>query len=240
MGRVDVRDNIDWPAASLLGRLPPGGRAVLLDAGTRVAFQPSELLLKQGDQGRRAEHALLLLSGCVKVVAVAENGGRALLAVRVGGDLVGEMALLDGGPRSADVVAASRVEARRIGKTQLTDLIHAHPDVGMAITQVANERLRWANRRRVDFVSVDAPGRIARVLTEIAEAYGEPDPRGIRLGVSLTQEDIASLAGQRLATAERALKKLEDDGMIQRGYRQILIIEPDRLRGGLDHRQKPY
>jgi CRP/FNR family transcriptional regulator, cyclic AMP receptor protein len=121
--------------------------------------------------------------------------------------------------------------SRWIEGAELTRLVGTHPDLGLAITVIANERLRWANRRRVDFVSLTSLERLARVLVEVAEAYGQPGPAGVRVDVSMTQEDIASLAGQRLPTAQRGLRELEEKRLIHRGRRQTLITDLDGLRG---------
>jgi CRP-like cAMP-binding protein len=94
-------------------------------------------------------------------------------------------------------------------------------------------RLRWANQRRLDFQAYDAPTRLARVLVELAAAYGqsEPGPGGGRcvLALALTQSELASLAGLKLATAERALAGLSQSGLVERNYRKLTISDVPKL-----------
>ncbi|WP_254664790.1 cyclic nucleotide-binding domain-containing protein [Streptomyces prasinopilosus] len=89
-----------WPAAGLLGTLPAGTRHQLIRLGRPVRFEGGERLLREGESG---SYAFLLLSGWFKVLATTEDGREALLAVRCGGDIVGELACFDGQPRIATV-----------------------------------------------------------------------------------------------------------------------------------------
>lgn len=222
-----------WPAATILGRLPAAARNVLLDSGTQELFPAGEMLLRQGARG---EFALLLTTGCVKIVSYLENRDDThprrspVLAVRVAGDLIGEMAALDGKPRSATVVTATRVSARRIGKARLTKLIQDHPEIGSAIRFVANERLRWANRRRIDIASEQARVCLARVLIDIAGLYGQPGSDEVTLDVSLTQTDFASLAGVSRSSTEKVFRSLRSDGLIRTGRRRVTITDLTGLR----------
>ncbi|MFP3988666.1 Crp/Fnr family transcriptional regulator [Streptomyces sp. E11-3] len=217
----------EWPARSLLGVLPTPARRELLGLGVAVRFEAGSVLLSEGAHDR---HVLLLLSGFVKVTATAENGENSLLAVRVGGDTVGEMAAMDGAPRSATVTACGPMTARLLQPAVLHDLLMRRPEVSVALTGIVSERLRWANRRRLDFRGYPAKVRLARLLVELVAAYGRPGSGGVVVGCRLTQPDIAALIGAAETTIHKGLRELRDEGLLETGYRSTTVRDLPRLR----------
>lgn len=184
-------------------------------------------MVRQGEDGR---HALLLLAGAAKVVVHTEPGRDVLVAFRSAGDLVGEMAVLEDRPRSASVIAMGPVRARLIHGQELTDLMRRNGEICLAIAWMVSARLRWADRRRVEFVALEAPVRIGRVLVDIVSRYGRATVDGWDLGMSFSQTEIASLAGVALGTVEKALQTMQKDGLLRRYYRRIVITDLARLQ----------
>jgi CRP-like cAMP-binding protein len=184
------------------------------------------VFLRQGEPG---SIVYLLRSGCVKVVG-NEAGREPLLAIRVGGDLVGEMAVLSGKPRSATVTACAKTTASAIQGADLQALLRASSDVAVEVARMISERLRWANELRIDFASLPPRTRVNRVLLTLAETYGQDTGKGRDLGVRLTQEEIASLAGVRLSTAGKALGHLKRSSVVRLGYRRIVVVDLPGLR----------
>ncbi|MET7679099.1 Crp/Fnr family transcriptional regulator [Streptomyces sp. NPDC005423] len=219
-----------WLQSTFLGRLRSTTRAELLGQGTPISYPPHRPLLQQGDESR---HVLLITSGVVKVVASSESGYDMLLAVRIAGDLVGEMAAFEERPRSGTVVACGDVTAQIIQVRTLENFLSRHPDAMRAILHMLCARLRWANRRRIDFRAYDSLTRLARVLAELSQAYAPAtrDGDGTRcdLGVTLTQGELASLAGLALNTAEKSLASLTAMGLVERSYRSITICDVPKL-----------
>ncbi|MFJ6987528.1 MULTISPECIES: Crp/Fnr family transcriptional regulator [unclassified Streptomyces] len=219
-----------WPPSTFLGRLQDSTRAELLSQGTLMSYPPHRVLLQQGDESR---HVLLITGGVVKVVASAESGYDMLLAIRLAGDLVGEMAAFEERPRSGTVIACGDVSARIIQMRALEDFLTRRPDAMRAVLHMLSARLRWANRRRIDFQAYDALTRLARVLAELCQTYAQPardgDGRRYDLGVTLTQKELASLAGLKLTTAEKSLAALTAQGLVERSYRNITICDFPRL-----------
>lgn len=216
-----------WHKESLLGQLSGRVHQELLTLGTPVSYRPRQTMIRQGDDGR---HALLLLSGGAKIVVHTELGRDVLVAVRASGDLVGEMAVLEGRPRSASIIAGGPVHARKINGRELTELMRRNGELCLVISRMVSARLRWSDRRRVEFVECEAMSRIGRVLVDIALRYGRPTPGGWELGMSFNQTEIASLAGAALGTAEKALQAMQRDGLLRRHYRRIVITDVARLR----------
>ncbi|TJZ42204.1 Crp/Fnr family transcriptional regulator [Streptomyces piniterrae] len=219
-----------WSPSTFLGRLRDGTLEDLTQLGTRTEYPAHRPLLHQGDG---SSHVLLITSGVVKVVTRSEDGFEMLLAIRVAGDLVGEMAAFEDRPRSGTVIACSPVTARIIQRPALEAFLTGHPDAMVALFRMMSARLRWANKLRLDFRAYDASTRLARVVAELTQAYGQPvdDSGGKRsvLGVTLTQSELASLAGLALPTAEKALASLAQRGLVERNYRRITVSDIPKL-----------
>jgi CRP/FNR family transcriptional regulator, cyclic AMP receptor protein len=219
-------DFMEWPSASVLARLSGPARAGLLALGTQVTLPAGRRILRQGEDG---DAVYVLLAGAVKVSLV--NGDReSMLAIRAAGDLVGEMSVLRPEPRSATVSTCTTTTARVLSGATFSTYLHAHPDAAIEVAGMLVQRLRWANDRRADVAALDAPARVCRVLVALAETYGRAGPDGYDLGAPLTQEDIASLAGVRLTTAEKTLRALSRANLVRLGYRNIVIRDLKALR----------
>ncbi|MFC9431880.1 Crp/Fnr family transcriptional regulator [Streptomyces sp. NPDC056987] len=218
----------EWPVRSFLGGLSEGIRTGLLRLGTRCRYLPGEVLIREGDH---SNHVVLLRSGFVKVTAQLDSGHEALLAIRVGGDIIGEMAAMDdGAPRSATVTACGEIAASVVRESDLRVFLASHPEAARAVNRIVVRRLRWANQRRVEFGGYPVKVRLARVIAELAVSYGHPVPRGLAIGVDLTQPELAALTGSAEVTIHKALAELRRDGLITTGYRRNVVLDLARLR----------
>ncbi|WP_062443805.1 Crp/Fnr family transcriptional regulator [Herbidospora daliensis] len=214
-----------WPPASLLGSLPPALRTRLLSLGFEIGKDPDSVLMHEGEQTR---HAFLLVSGYVRVTGTTEAGRVALLAIRGAGDLIGELAALDGRPRSATITAASSLIARVIRHDVLRTFMTGHPEAAVAISSAIGAKLRSATRSRIDLSGAPAQLRVARVLRELADTHGIPGP-GDTVELALSQPDLAALTGTSKPRVEAVLRELRQEEILSTGYRRIVILDPARL-----------
>ncbi|MEV8405679.1 Crp/Fnr family transcriptional regulator [Streptomyces niveus] len=217
----------EWPARSLLGMLPLPVRRELLAVGTGVRFDAGAVLLREG---MNDHHVVLLLTGFAKVTATVENGEGSLLAVRAAGDTVGEMAAMSGAPRSATVTACGPLVARAVPSAVLRELLLRRPEITIALTRIIADRLRWANRRRLDFRGYPVKVRLARLLVELASSYGVSGPGGVVIGCRLTQPELATLVGAAETTIHKVLRELREEGLLETGYRTTTLLDLPRLR----------
>lgn len=218
-----------WPHGTFLADLSRSSEAAktLLSLGTPSSYGAGEILLAQG---LHETFVLLLLSGATKVTALTENGDTALLAVRLGGDIVGEFAAFDNRPRSATVTAAGPVTAQRIGQQDFLASLDRHPAAALAVSRMLVRKNRWSVRRRSDFSSCPVATRVARVLVDLVEDYGQPWHGRVLIGPRLTQAEIAGLVGARERRVHHVLGALADEGVIQLGYRRVTVLSPAALR----------
>lgn len=215
-----------WPASTLLGGLGPADRGVLLGLGTRVPYPAGRVLMREGDA---TDFVLLLLDGLVKVTGNADDGRDALLAIRVGGDVVGEFAAVDEQPRSATVTACGPVVARSVTRADFLACTRREPRIAHALNRTVVAKLRAATAHRVTFTGCDAATRIARVLHHLAKTYGEPAGAGAEIRWPITQPELATLAGASEPSVQKTLRLLKQAGVVTPGYRSIRVDDLDRL-----------
>jgi CRP/FNR family transcriptional regulator, cyclic AMP receptor protein len=212
-----------WPPSSLLARLEEADREELLGIGTRMVYPAQHVVIRHGNT---EDYAVLLTKGLTKVMVDTENGREALLAIRAGGDLVGEMAALEGKPRSATVITCAQTTARLIPADVFHEFLARRPRVLFAITRMLSERLRFANEQRVAFAALTARARVARILVEVAHTYGRPTgDQQWDLGLALSNRDIASFAGVSLSSAEKAMQHVRRAGAVTQGNRRVFIAD---------------
>jgi CRP/FNR family transcriptional regulator, cyclic AMP receptor protein len=173
---------------------------------------------------------VLLDDALTKVTVGMADGRRALLAIRVSGDIIGETSALNDTPRSATVTACRTSVIRIIHRGEFRAFLRNNPDAAMEIAGIVAERLRWANRRRVDLASCPVKMRLARVLWEIAMSYGRREPSGIVVDIRLTQSELATLCGAAEVTLQKALRDLRRAKVVRTGYRAIVVTDESGLR----------
>jgi CRP/FNR family transcriptional regulator/CRP/FNR family cyclic AMP-dependent transcriptional regulator len=214
-------------SASFLEPLTEEERQALLQACRPRRFQPGKLLFREGERG----HSLyFLLNGHVKVVCAAADGGETLLYIYGPGECLGELAFIDDKPRSATGVALGTVEALALDREAFFTLLERYPRVALAVMHKATALVRRLHREVQALLSLDAAGRIAYKLLELAERHGEREAQGVRLGLRITQEELARMVGAARTTVNQQLRRLEKQGILTLNREQLLIHRLDRLR----------
>jgi CRP/FNR family cyclic AMP-dependent transcriptional regulator len=215
-----------WPPASLLATLEDAARNRLLQSGTVREYPADQVLMRMGDQ---TTFVITLIEGIVKATGLTAEGKEVLLAVRVGGDLVGEFAALDNRPRSSTVTTCGLVLGCVIAQPDFLGLLRRDESLARAVDRTVLGKLRFANERRVEFAGFDAYTRVARVLRELAAGYGDRDGDRVTLGWPLTQSELASLSSVAEPTVQKVLRRLRDAGIISTGYRALTIESFNQL-----------
>ncbi|MEW2518909.1 Crp/Fnr family transcriptional regulator [Actinacidiphila alni] len=219
-----------WANGSFLARLDDSVLAALTGISELVRFERDDVLTHQNQSGTEV---FLLLTSYVKVTTVLPNRTRALLAVRTGGDLIGELAALDGGVRTATVIAcgAEPVEALRVDGERFVDVLSSSPGALRMLSESVARKLRSATQRRIDHQSGPPHVRLARVLVEMADDHGAtPYGKAVVIGIDVTRLEWGSLIGVSKRTAERAIASLRQAGLIGSGTKRITIHDLPRLR----------
>lgn len=206
--------------------LTAGQRAAVEQVATRHDHPAGTMLIREGATARSA---FVLRSGRVKVVATGRTGRQTLLAVRVPGDIVGELAAADGRPRSANVVALDPVSLLRLSAQDVTTLLTSEPGIALAVLTVVVDRFRLANVRRTQYAETTVADRLAILLTELADQHGQMDAQGTTITLPFGQDDLAEMVVGSREGVVRALRALRDSDVISTGRRRITILDPELL-----------
>ncbi len=163
----------------------------------------------------------ILINGSARVLNSDEEGREVILSILGPGDFFGEMGLIDGSPRSADVVAAEACEMLVISKADFKRCLQENFEVALNIMKRLVERLREADRKIQSLALMDVYGRVAKLLLDFSEV--QDGQRAIRRKV--TKQDIAKMIGASREMVSRVMKDLEASGYIRVEEGQIVIEE---------------
>jgi CRP/FNR family cyclic AMP-dependent transcriptional regulator len=206
-------------------RLPAPAREALTRAGQRRQYQRGEILFHQGDVG---DVVHIVRSGRVAVRVATPAGDTVTLAVMGLGELFGEMALFsDEHERTASIAALEAVETLALRRAPFDEVRAAHRAVDDALLEAMARRVDHLSQLVAEAHFVPAERRVARRLYEVGRLYL---PDGIPVTVPLTQEDLAAMAGTTRPTANQALQRLSELGVISSSRGKIAILEPQALR----------
>lgn len=200
----------------------------LADRAVHRKYRKGTVVFVQGDPGGRC---YVILTGTVKVSAFHADGREAFITALGPGELLGEFALFDDAPRSADAVVLEDAELLSLERDGVEDAMRAHPDVAIALVRLLARRLRVTNNALQDIVFFDVPGRVARRLADLADAYGVPEDAGTLIDLPLSQESLANMVGATRESVNKALAALIRRGLVQRRGRRYLVGDLDALRG---------
>jgi CRP-like cAMP-binding protein len=216
-------------AGTFVGALDAADRADLLALGGERRFPRGAHVIVQGDH---SDTVFVLLEGQVKVVVTTPEGRTAVLTVLGPGELLGEFEAIrgGGGPREAGNVAATPIAVRVLTGDEFVDFLESHPRAGLALMRIILGRFGSVDRRHVDSGTLDTPHRLARLLLQLTEQYGQPDGEGVRLDLPLSQDELASLIASSRESVVRALASLRRGGYITTGRRTVHLCDPDALR----------
>jgi CRP-like cAMP-binding protein len=201
--------------------------AALASLGRRRHFDAGTPLFLEGDVGT---NVMIIRTGHVKVFATSADGHERVLAIRGPGEVLGDLSAIDGQPRSASGTALEPVDVQVVSADDFRAFLADTPGAALALLQVIITRMRDSDRLRVEFGALDASGRVAMRLVELAESVGEPSDNGIRLTLPLTQDDLAGWISASREAVARALASLRKRGLITTGRREITIVDLPALR----------
>ena len=207
----------------VLAHFSQGGLERLAASGGWLALEPGELLFQAGDPG---DAVYVIVDGEVEVRNSTLDGREVRLVALGPGALVGEMAALDGGPRSADVAATRRARLWRVARSAMLAALEAEPKAAVALVIELSARLRVADGAISDKTVLDLAGRLARLLLTEAGASGL---------VALTQTEISRRLGFSREKVNRKLHEWVREGWVEVAPAGIRMLAPERLEALIEH-----
>jgi CRP/FNR family transcriptional regulator, cyclic AMP receptor protein len=191
-------------------------------------FEAGAVVFREGDEGSTC---YIVRTGRARAIREHPDGRSITLAHFDPGDIFGEMAMLDGERRSATVEATEDTEAIAILSADMHRLLREHPDISVKLIAALGQRLRSTNERlaRQSFQTVQS--RVAAALAQlVATARSEGDGAAERdVLITITQAELAQLAGSSRESASRFLAVLERAGIITQGRGRLTVHDPAAL-----------
>ncbi|MEV5888826.1 Crp/Fnr family transcriptional regulator [Nonomuraea fuscirosea] len=224
------------PVAAVLAEIPlfrvlgEKGIRSTAQAGVSRRYRAGQIIFHQGDPG---ESLFVLLDGLVKVVFTTEHGDEIVLNMLSRGDTFGEMALLDGSPRSASITTVRPAWVFALPRARLLELMREHPGLADEFLRLLGRMVRRLTDQAADLAFLDLGGRLAKLLLQLADKHGHSD--GVVDLPGLTQSDLAALIGASRPAVNRALQSLVSRNLIAVKGRTITLLNVAALRkrGGL-------
>ncbi|GGQ00054.1 Crp/Fnr family transcriptional regulator [Streptomyces roseolilacinus] len=211
---------------SFLEALSAQDRRALLAEGVPRDYEPGTVMIRERDV---SAYVLVLLSGWAVVSVGTERGTRLILALRGAGEVVGDLAAVDQGPRSATVTALGRVRAVSVSGDRFRRFLAARPHATSLIMRQLSARLRSADVERRSLASETVIQRLAARLAELAEHAGRPGPQGTVLEIPLPQHDLAAAIGATREAVAKALRQLREQNVVRTGPRQVVVTDMEDL-----------
>ncbi|MDR7410014.1 MAG: Crp/Fnr family transcriptional regulator [Armatimonadota bacterium] len=211
----------------LFAGCPAEALVALASGAQRRRYRRGEALFREGDP---ATGVFVLERGWVRVRCTSVDGRERTLALLGPGELLGEVAALEGGVRSADAVVQEDCVLVFLPREGWVDWLRRRPEVALRLVQLLGQRLRAADLQIRDSAFLGVGGRLARVLLQLGAQRGESRADGGVLCPRLRQVELAQMVGATRESVNKWLRRLERAGAVRRSGDRITVLDPERLR----------
>lgn len=195
------------------------------------SFPKGGMVYMPADAG---ESVFLLTAGRIKLYHITPDGKQTLLALIEPGEMFGELAVFDDGNREEFAEAMLAAKLIRIPKDAVQKLMEEEVNVAMGVTKLMGFRRRRVERRLKSLLFRSNRERLIHLLLELADQYGTRTPEGVRLGIKLSHQELASIIGSTRETVTVVLGELQSEGSVVIQRRQIILTQMDRLARNID------
>jgi len=224
---VDIHDvAVVLSKTQLFGALDARSCAELAGRASVRVYGKDMIIFAQDDDS--SDHLFVVAEGSVRLLIRSLHGEAMELARRWPPDVFGELALLDGGPRSASAEAAERTVLIAISRIELIRFMRSHEGVLDALLRSLGSLVRRANEQSTDLVFLNLPARVAKKLLELAHRNRATPADALRLRVS--QADLAQMVGGARQTVNQVLRAFERRRLIRVSHRTVEVLDEGELR----------
>ena len=190
----------------------------IAERGTTARHAPGTEIMAQGEVG---DAVYVVLSGIARVSLMAANGREIVLDYAEAGEVLGEIAMIDGGERTASVSAFTDCEMLRLSRAAFTEIVVRHPPMAMRLLQAMARRLRQGNATLEAERAYSSGPRLARFLLRLMVGEGGEG----RLKLSLSQSELGNFAGMSREQINRQISAWVDGGIVARENGQVKILD---------------
>ena len=190
------------------------------DRMTQRTFTKNQMILLEDDLGQTF---FVISKGSVKITRLSDDGREVILAMLGEADFFGEMSLLDGDGRSANVVALEASEVLTLARNEFLDILEKYPKISICLLEELTHRLRKSDQQIESLSLSDVEQRIGITLIRLAEELGTIKQGSVTITNLPFQQDIANMAGTSRETVSRTFKLLEEKRLLTRQGRHLVI-----------------
>jgi CRP/FNR family transcriptional regulator, cyclic AMP receptor protein len=221
LGSTDLFKNLDPPVLDQLAR-----------SVTFRNYRRGHLIFAQGEPG---DSLFVISEGLVKVFVTSEEGEDMVLVTLRPPETFGELALIDGGLRSASAEAVEPTTALILSRGTLIELLQGHPTLAQALLSSLGGLVRRLTEQAADLVFLDLHGRVAKLLLTLAEERGRREGQEVLLDLQVTQSDLAAMVGGSRQSVNHILHAFQRRGYLEIEGRRIALKDLKALakRAGL-------
>ncbi|MEH2561826.1 CRP/FNR family cyclic AMP-dependent transcriptional regulator [Bradyrhizobium sp. AZCC 2289] len=185
-------------------------------------------IFSKGDPGNSL---VAVISGTVKISISSPDGRNAILNLIGAGEIFGEIALLDGQPRSADCTANTNCELFIIDRREFIPFVRSQPTLAMKLIELLCTRLRWTSDQVEQVILQNLPGRLASALLRLTEKHKlEPQGRTI----AITQQEISEMVGMTRESINKQLRSWAARDWVRLEHGAIVVLKAEPLQALVD------
>ena len=199
----------------------------ILEQATERFVRRHQVIFHKGDAG---SYMVAVLSGRMRISATSPEGREVTLNMIGAGEVFGELALLDGKPRSAGAIAAEDSHLMLVERRHFMPHVNNNQHVSLRLIEILCERLRATSETLGDFVMRDLQSRLARKLLALGQEYGATSNGRTRLSIKLSHTDLGHFVGCSRETVNKQMRAWEEAGIVARDEGRIALCQPCELK----------
>lgn len=217
--------DISFASSGIFSDAPATLLAAIDAASSIITLEPGAFLFQRGDQG---DALFAVGQGAIQIETSAADGRGRILNLMRPGDIFGEIALLDGGQRTADASAVGPTRLRRLSRRAFHQVLDQHPALARHLIEALCRRLRRLSAQAEDGAFLDIAGRLARRVLELADNPASE--------IRISQEDLARHIGASRVSVNQHLQVWRGRGWVSLGRGRINVLDRESISSFLGHR----
>ncbi len=214
--------------STIFSGIEPRDLDAVMSLAVRRRYRARQVVLRKGDP---ALQIFVIVSGRLKAITSGAEGREATLSIMGPGEVFGEVAVLDGEPRSATISALERCELLVIHRDDFFRYLQKSPRVAIKLLEVLARRLRRLSERVEDATFLEVPGRLAKQLLRLADKYGRNIGSGaVRIELKLSQQELGDLVGVTRESINKQLRGWVAEALVEHQDGRLVLLQVDALR----------
>ena len=197
------------------------------------SYKKANIILFEEDPG---DSLFIIKEGKVKITRLSEEGKEVILSILGEGEFFGEMSLLDGEARSANVIALADSEVFVLKREEFLNILKDNHQIAISLLEELAYRIRKSDQQ-IEYLSLaDAENRVALTLLRIAEESGTFKMGQVTIEELPMQQDMANMSGTSRETISRMLSEFTDKEYIDRKGKKLVILDYEKFRSDFTKR----